>query len=126
MITIQEFDVEQFNNIAKVCLRIADTTFHVDEHYGDRILYSSPLYKYNSNVEKTRIELWAEIQKYLPKYKAGEIQLFGKVTGYYFTYIMQLAEAYKKHKFVTLVYVNDTCYAQATPTPSCRVNQALY
>lgn len=112
MITIQQFDVKQFNNIEKVSFRIADTTFHVDQHYGDRILYSSPVYKYNSNVEETRLELWAEIQKYLPKYKAGEIQLFGKVTGYYFTYLMQLAEAYKKHKFVTLVYVSDRPHAE--------------
>jgi hypothetical protein len=119
MITIEEFDPSKFN-LEKVSFAMSSKVFNVGQGNGvEDGLGNSPLWNRHLTTAQMREIFWNEIKKYLPRYKRGELPVFGGepswYRGMYFRQLMQIAEAVKQHD-VKLIYQGDSASAYAFGT----------
>ncbi|MBN3961754.1 hypothetical protein [Nostoc sp. NMS8] len=115
-VILEQFDPNKFR-LEKVGFRLSDKCFNVCGGWGDDDdLRYSRLYRGQWTTEQVRQQLWQEIKQYLPRYKAGELKLYGEEPRWYrgkwFKAIMFLVEAAKEHGYVKLIYASDRPHAE--------------
>ncbi|RCJ27291.1 hypothetical protein A6S26_12695 [Nostoc sp. ATCC 43529] len=115
-VILEQFDPNKFT-LEKVGFELSNKCFNVCGGWGgDDGLRYSYLYRRSWTTQEFRQELWQEIKQYLPRYKAGELKVYGEEPRWYrgrwFRSVMLLVEAAKKHGYVKLIYVDDRPHAE--------------
>jgi hypothetical protein len=117
MIILEQFN-PQICQVEKKGFRLSDKVFNISEGWTDDydVLGSSYLWRYDYTIEQQRINIWQEIQVYLPRYQHGNFPIWGPQPrgyhGMYFKHLMHIVEAAQKHETVKLLYISDRHHAE--------------